>query len=186
MNALAVIRRLHHHRNWVNLTLLAAVEDLAPDQLRQGFAIGQGSVWRTLTHLYAAEYVWLGTLEGDPTASLPGDVPGELPGNQKGEGAITTLQELETAWRSLMVRWRDYLETLTESSLDEAIPRVSSGSPDGKPRYTTRADILLHVCTHAHYTTAQLINMLRQLGVAKLPDPMLITMARTDHPDNER
>jgi len=34
------------------------------------------------------------------------------------------------------------------------------------------------VCTHAQYTTAQVINMLRQLGAQPLPDPMLITLAR--------
>ena len=40
--------------------------------------------------------------------------------------------------------------------------------------------MLLHVCTHAQYTTAQLVNMLRQLGVDRLPDVMLISMARQE------
>jgi hypothetical protein len=43
--------------------------------------------------------------------------------------------------------------------------------------------VLLHVCTHAHYTVAQGINMLRRLGVPtdRLPDPMLITLSRQEH-----
>jgi uncharacterized damage-inducible protein DinB len=38
--------------------------------------------------------------------------------------------------------------------------------------------VLLHVCTHAQYTTAQVVNMLRQVGATSLPDTMLITLAR--------
>jgi uncharacterized damage-inducible protein DinB len=45
---------------------------------------------------------------------------------------------------------------------------------------TSRGDVLLHVCTHAQYTTAQAVNMLRQVGVEKLPDTMLITLARQE------
>ena len=48
MDAIDVIRRLHQHRQWVNHNLLAAVEPLTEDQLRQPFAIGQGSVWKTI------------------------------------------------------------------------------------------------------------------------------------------
>jgi hypothetical protein len=36
---------------------------------------------------------------------------------------------------------------------------------------------LLHVCTRAHYTTAQVVNMLRHCGVEKLLPVMLIAMA---------
>jgi uncharacterized damage-inducible protein DinB len=43
-----------------------------------------------------------------------------------------------------------------------------------------RADVMLHVCTHAQYTTAQVVNMLRQIGVEKLPDVMLIALARQE------
>jgi uncharacterized damage-inducible protein DinB len=39
---------------------------------------------------------------------------------------------------------------------------------------------LLHVCTHAHYTASQVTNMLRQVGVEKLPVTMLISLARNE------
>jgi hypothetical protein len=40
--------------------------------------------------------------------------------------------------------------------------------------------VLLHLCTHAQYTVAQAVNMLRQAGLGPLPDVMLITMARQE------
>jgi uncharacterized damage-inducible protein DinB len=57
MNAINLIQRLHQHRAWVNENLLAAATALSDDQLRQEFQIGQGSIWKSLLHLYAAEFV---------------------------------------------------------------------------------------------------------------------------------
>jgi len=136
-------------------------------------------------HLYAAEYVWLETLLGNPAATLPGDRPDRLPGNQEGEERAQTLEELREAWSQLETRWVQYLNDLSNVELDKAVPRISTNQPNKPPRFTRRIDVLLHVCTHAHYTTAQVINMLRHLGVEQLPDIMLISLARSQHPDNQ-
>ena len=180
MNASDLIRRLHQHRMWVNHRLLEAVRPLSDEQLRQPLAIGQGSVWRTLTHLLAAEYVWLEALLGNESPLMSGDVPGKLPGNQEGEGAIRSLNELIAKWEELDQRWEKYLDSLTDDDLDEMVYKTSTSSGRGKRHGTRRADILLHICTHAQYTTAQLVNMLRQLGVSALPDVMLISLARQE------
>lgn len=178
MDAADILRRLHEHRAWVNRQLLAAVAPLSEAQLRQPFAIGQGSVWKTLTHLYAAEYVWLAALQGDENPLTPGDTHEKLPGNQEGEGAMSTLDELCSRWSELEARWSDYLAALTDEQLETDIVKISSLS--GKASTTPASDILLHLCTHAQYTSAQLINMLRQLGVDPLPPTMLITLARQE------
>lgn len=180
MSSLDVVRRLHQHRAWVNAILLTAAEKLDADALQRPLAIGQGSLWRSLMHMYGAEYVWLEVLRGNETALLPGDLPDQLPGNQAGEGGITTLAELKSRWLAREERWRDYLAGLTESQLDDLVYRLSSYGPR---RATRRLDVLLHVCTHAHYTAAQTINMLRQLGATELPNPMLITLARDELAD---
>jgi uncharacterized damage-inducible protein DinB len=165
---------------WANRGLLDAGRSLDGDQMHRQFAIGQGSVWRTLTHLLAAEYVWLEALLGQESAVMPGDVGGKLPGNQEGEGAFQSFDELTAAWEELDRRWSDYLAELTDDALDEIIYRVSVSSGAGKRFGTKRGDVLLHVCMHAHYTTAQLMNMLRQLGITPLPDVMLISLARQE------
>lgn len=176
MDTLDLIRRLHHHRQWVNHNILETVGELTDEQLRRSFAIGQGSVWKTLTHLYAAEYVWLATLEGDEQPVVPGDDPNKLPGNQERDNAIATLPELCSLWLQLDERWNAYLQDLTADDLQRDVVKVSSQS---RQRLVTAcSDVLLHLCTHAQYTVAQLINMLRQLGVKDFPRTMLITMAR--------
>jgi uncharacterized damage-inducible protein DinB len=178
MNAVELLRRLHRHRAWVNANLLTAAADLRDGQLRSPYQIGQGSVWQSLLHLYAAEYVWLEALLGDDDPLLPGDLPGKLPGNQQGEGGVTGLDDLRQNWAALERRWAAYLAALTPESLDELVYKRSTSSGLGKRFGTRRGDVLLHVCTHAHFTAAQVVNMLRQAGADRLPETMLISVAR--------
>ena len=178
MDSLDVIRRLHQHRDWTNQQILATASTLTDKQLHQPFEIGQGSIWRTLTHLYAGEYIWLEALIGNEDPLAPGDAPGQLPGNQAGKDAATSLPELSARWNELNQRWHDYLNELSVDSLDDLVCKKSS--IEGKRSRTRRSDTLLHVCTHAHYTVAQAINMMRHVGVHPLPDPMLITLARRE------
>jgi uncharacterized damage-inducible protein DinB len=176
MDAVDLIKRLHQHRAWVNGNLLVAAAQLSEKQLQLPFQIGQGSIWKSLVHLYAAEYVWLETLLGDEAPLLPGDVAGKLPGNQQGEGGITDLDDFRQKWATLEQRWVRYLAALTPESLDDLVYKKVSVT--GQRFGTRRGDVLLHVCTHAHYTAAQVVNMLRQAGADKLPETMMISLAR--------
>lgn len=180
MDALDPIRRLHQHRAWVNGNLLAAAAGLSPEQLRAAFPIGQGSVWKSLVHLYAAEAVWLAALQGDEAHVIPGDVPGKLPGNQEGAGGVADLADLRQKWAELEARWAAYLAGLAPAALDEPVHRRSASL--GTRLALRRGDVLLHVCTHAHYTAAQVVNMLRQAGASPLPETMLISLVRHEAP----
>lgn len=173
------IKRLHEHRRWANQRLLESVQTLSETQLTQEFEIGQGTIWKSVLHMYAAEYVWLEALLGNEEPLTPGDLPDSLPGNQRGEGAIQSVAELKQKWELLEQRWGDYLETLTDDVLEELVRKRSTSSGKGHVHQTRRRDILLHVCTHAHYTAAQVVNMLRHAGATTLPDLMLISLART-------
>ena len=172
MNSISLIQRLHQHRSWSNGKLLAACQAMSVEQLLQPFEIGQGSIWHSLLHMYAAEFVWLAALHGEPEAAAPGDLPNKLPGNQEGEFPIATLDKLVQHWKILEERWSKYLHELDAELLGEIVYRRNFGTP--------RADILLHVCTHAHYTTAQVVNMLRQCKCEVLPEVMLITLSRQE------
>jgi uncharacterized damage-inducible protein DinB len=172
-----VFRRLQEHRVWVNEQLLDAAAKLSEEERQRVFAIGQGSLWRSFLHMYAAEYIWLETMQGNETAICPGDVRGKLPGNQLGEGGVTSFEDLREKWSEMQRRWSDYLASLSPESFDEAVYRVSASDNAGQRFVCRRSDALLHLYTHAHYTVAQVMNILRQLGVKELPQPMMISLA---------
>jgi uncharacterized damage-inducible protein DinB len=178
--SIALIQRLHQHRAWVNENLLRAALRLSEEQLRQPFPIGQGSIWKSLVHLYAGEFVWLEALLGNDDPVVRGDLPRQIPGNQLGEGGFMTLEELRREWTQLEGRWKRYLAELSPKALEEPVYKWRSASGQAQRMATRRSDVLLHVCTHAQYTTAQAVNMLRHVGVEKLPDTMLITLARQE------
>jgi uncharacterized damage-inducible protein DinB len=177
---IALIKRLHQHRAWVNENLLNAALRLSEAQLRQPFPIGQGSIWKSLLHLYAGEFVWLEALLGNDDRVVPGDLPRQIPGNQLGQDGFATLNELRREWARLEERWKRYLAALSPEALDEPVYKWRSAPGQAQRLATSRTDVLLHVCTHAQYTTAQAVNMLRHIGVEKLPDTMLITLARQE------
>ncbi|MBI1248952.1 DUF664 domain-containing protein [bacterium] len=179
MNAATPIQRLHEHRLWANHNLRQACQSLTEEQLHQPHEIGQGTLWKTLCHMYAAEYVWLEALEGTVETLAPGDVAGKLPGNQEGEDRAQSLPQLYERWDQLDERWKAYLAKLTPEKLSEMIYKKSTSSFKGMMLGAMAMDVLLHVATHAHYTTAQAINMLRHADVEKLPESMLISLARS-------
>jgi uncharacterized damage-inducible protein DinB len=160
----------------VNGNLLAAAAALTPDQLRAEFPIGQGSVWKSLVHLYAAEFVWLEALLGTEAFVVPGDLPGKLPGNQQGDGGVADFADLRLKWAGLEHRWADHLAGLTPADLDQVVYRKSASL--GTRLALRRGDVLAHVCTHAQYTAAQVVNMLRQAGADRFPETMLISLVR--------
>jgi uncharacterized damage-inducible protein DinB len=111
MNAIELAQRLHRHRAWVNLNLRDAATALTDEQLKAAFPIGQGSIWKSLLHLYGAEYVWFEALQGNEDAVVPGDVAGKLPGNQLGEGGIADLADLREKWGQLERRYTAFRST---------------------------------------------------------------------------
>lgn len=162
-SATNLIRRLHDHRLWSRLRILEAASRLSPAQLREPFPIGPGSVFNALRHLYTAEYAWLAALEGTANPTFPD------------EKTLDDLPSLLRAWSDLDDRWGAALARLTDADLERPVTRTNRA---GITSTTSAADVLTHVCTHAFYHTAQMVNMLRRLGVAELPETNFITMAR--------
>ena len=93
------------------------------------------------------------------------------------------MDDLGGRWATVARRWEAYLAGLTPASLDEPVHKVSTSWGRGGRFATRRADVLLHLCTHAQYTAAQAVNMLRHAGLTDLPDVMLISMARQEGRD---
>jgi uncharacterized damage-inducible protein DinB len=158
-----LIRELHRHRRWTRDRVISAARKVAVGQLRQSFPMGPGSLFNALAHNYGAEFVWFEALRGTPRARFP--MPTDF----------GTLDQLLAAWKKLDERWDEYLGRVDEVELDRDVIRTNTA---GKTYTTPAADVLLHVCAHSFYHTAQMVNMLRQLGVQELPETNLITMAR--------
>ncbi len=162
MEAIQILRRLHQYRAWSNRQLLHACRPLSREQLDAPFEIGQGSVWKSLVHLLAADSLWVDAFEGRPDSPVPC------------EADFRDLEELANRWADVDRRWRDALARLDGSDLERPVLRADL---QNRCFSLGGVDAHLQVCTHAAYTAAQVVNMLRRLGIAPLPNCMLVGMA---------
>jgi uncharacterized damage-inducible protein DinB len=143
------------HDRWATHNLLNACAPLTHDQFHTRFDIGLASLHDTARHILGAARGWTDMLNGDMR-------PGRTP-----------RPRLETEGEKTV----EQLIALHAGVADEFEAAARAGSPEdpitgeraGKSYTFPRAAILTHVTTHAMHHRAQCLNMLRRLGVEKLP-----------------
>jgi uncharacterized damage-inducible protein DinB len=150
---------MHGYARWSRGLVLNGMEGLDEGDWRREFAIGVGSLWGSLVHVYGADRGWLQTVSSDPHHDFAMDVPVGISG-------------LRAAWAEVDGGWDAFLGGLGEADLDRVIVRNSRLR---NQTYEFRVgDVCLHVCTHAVHTFAQCRNMLRGCGVEEQPSNDLI------------
>lgn len=153
------IEILLRHDRWASGQMLSACEGLTQEQLHRTFEMGLGSVHGTIVHVIGAIQAWTDVLAGRAGR----------PWIDQSPRSIKVLRgEFESSWEDL---WA--VKGL--GPLDEALTRERQG----KTYRYTRAEILCHVATHGVHHRAQLLNMLRQLGVSPLPQSSVIEWVRS-------
>ncbi len=137
------------HNHWATRNVLDACAKLTDAQLDQEFEMGAGSLRATMTHVLGALRGWGDLLaQRDQRERLETQDP------------LSPVQLLEM----LDEVGADILATV-DSPLDE----VLTAERGGKSYSFTRGAILTHVTTHGMHHRAQVLNMLRHLGVDPVP-----------------
>ncbi|GMV25808.1 MAG: hypothetical protein AMXMBFR58_18390 [Phycisphaerae bacterium] len=154
------------HNRWGNATVLGLCERLSREQFHQPFPIGpaeRGGLHATLTHVVSAMLRWSDRLAQRPVrppieAARPG-FTGPVDYRER------TPQELAAIAETAHAALAELKPVVVASP--GAIITVAFGD---KSYQFTAAAAYIHALTHGHYHRAQCLNMLRQLGVGKLPD----------------
>lgn len=148
-----MIQRLLQHNVWATRILLERCRALTPEQFRQRFDIGPGSLHDTLRHIVGAMFRWSDRIAGRPVRESIERVP-----QPRTPGEL--LELLEQAHREL----EDVaLRVERDGRHDEPM------QAEFRPEHFTRGTAIVHVLTHGMHHRAQALNMLRRLGVADLP-----------------
>lgn len=147
----ATITRYFGYHDWANGKLLDFASALSDDALDRDFAMGPGSIRKTLTHLHDVEPFWLANWTG--TAAGFARTPERTP--------IATLRE---SWADTAAKRNAIVADLDAVGAAKTV-EVSFGGPAMKFRVV---ESMLQVCVHGTHHRAQVINMLRHSG-AVLP-----------------
>src|SRR5258705_6053547 len=153
---LSDIRHLFDYTEWANALTLNVAAELSDEDLRRDFKISHCSIFATLLHMAAAEWIWLERWHG------------RSPAAKEAWSLWTTdscadLLVLNQRWREVIERRAKFISGLEEPVLAAALSfKLLSGDPNS----LRLVDQMQHVANHATLHRGQVVGMIRQLGIA--------------------
>jgi len=154
------IRELFVYNDWGRDRVMTLVGDLSDAQLDRPFEMGEGTLRRTVEHVFGAQWTWLRRCGG--RSPISGECPRDFP----------TMSALRDQWRRIAEERNVFLDALTQDQLHGLVTYVH---PNGKRYSFQLGHVLLHVCCHGTHHRAQALNMLRHLGVT-VPETDFLVM----------
>lgn len=149
-----LLQQLAAYNVWANQLLLELIYKLPEEQLQKELPSSFPSIHRTLLHMLDAESIWWQRMRLQentiaPSASFNGST-------------IELGQQLQQQNRL----WESWVLAATPAALDHVFLYYNSKREHFKqPIY----QMITHVLNHGTYHRGQLVTMLRQLGVTKIP-----------------
>jgi uncharacterized damage-inducible protein DinB len=100
-----VLRTHLHYTTWASTRLIEAASALTPDELTRDFQSADKDVLGTLAHVYAADRMWLGRIQGAPPAVFfDPAVDRQWP-------------VVQQEWPALLARWQAWGDALQDASV---------------------------------------------------------------------
>jgi uncharacterized damage-inducible protein DinB len=146
----AVLLDFFRYNDWAQDRVMRRLDTLSDEQLDQDFGIGPGTLRRTMTHLGDAERWWFGNWTRGPVETFPVIEPQTPP------------PKIRQQWRDASAARDGYLATLSDDDLARA---VEAQPIKDMFRSFPLGQTMLQLCNHGTHHRAQVLNMLRQLGI---------------------
>lgn len=140
---------------WASRRLVDAANALSSEELTQDFRTADHSVLGTLVHVYAADRVWFGRIQGNPPARFI-DPQQDM-----------RLEVLQNDWPVLYKRWQEWAVSRGDDSIRA---KISYKDLKGNSHETPLWQIVLHVVNHGTHHRGQVSGFLRALG--RTPPPL--------------
>ena len=147
---------------WANQRLINTINNLPEDVADAAIINSFSSIKKTLQHLNVVEFIWWQRLKL---------VESILPLEEKNQSAKEIGKEL----LSYSLQWKEWVEKSTVAAFEhEFVYRNSKKAQFKQPVY----QMLIHLFNHQTYHRGQLVTMLRQVGIEKIPATDFIEWSR--------
>lgn len=158
-----ILSQLAAYNIWANQKLLENILALPEEKQNQELPSSFKSLYTTILHMLNAESIWWQRMKLQERINVPME-------NFKGD-----MKELSTELLSQNKLWQDWVNNATIPALEHVFHYYSLKKELFKqPIY----QMILHVFNHGTYHRGQLVNMLRQLGIEKIPQTDFIVWSR--------
>ncbi|MCW3074462.1 MAG: hypothetical protein JWP69_1531 [Flaviaesturariibacter sp.] len=151
------------YNSWANSQLLQVINTLSPEQHKQGVTSSFNGLYATVLHLLDAESIWWQRLKLQERVIRPSDTfSGDM-------------RELAAALQKVDNQWQDWVTQASEPMLQhEFIYQNTKKESFKQPVW----QMLQHLFNHSTYHRGQLVTLLRQVGVEKIPGTDYISWCR--------
>jgi uncharacterized damage-inducible protein DinB len=142
------------YNTWANSQLLATIETLTDEQQHAEIKSSFSSLYKTVLHLLDAESIWWQRIKLQEKITVPSE-------NFTGD-----IKELSSLLSQQNRQWQEWVSNLNENGLQHEFIYMNSK----KERFKQPVfQMLLHLFNHGTYHRGQIVTMLRQVGVEKIP-----------------
>lgn len=158
----AMIKKYAAYNYWANKKLIELLATLPSEVLLQEVVSSFTSIQKTLYHIYDAEHIWYQRLIQSNDLHWP-------PSSkfQDTDSPLLILEASETLLHFVNGKDESYFQESTEYH-----------DTKGNAYQTPNEEILHHVFNHSAFHRGQLITLLRQAGIDKLPQTDFIAYVR--------
>lgn len=159
-----ILQQFAGYNKWANDKIIDAIAGLPAELTDKPVESSFRSLRLTILHLWEVEYIWWQRLY------LAENIVS--PANDKNLAMATIFTE----WRKQSLQWQEWVANAKELNLNHVFAYMNSKKEQFKqPVY----QILLHLFNHGTYHRGQIVTMLHQQGVEKIPPTDFIIWTRS-------
>jgi uncharacterized damage-inducible protein DinB len=148
---------------WANQKLLELILALPEEKQKQELPSSFKSLYITIFHMWDAESIWWQRMKLHERIIRPSD------------NFNSSMKDVANGLLQQNYQWQEWVSTATEPMLDHVFQYYTQQKESFKqPTF----QMLMHVFNHGTYHRGQLVNMLRQLGIEKMPPTDFIVWSR--------
>jgi len=154
------------YTSWATNRLLEVAGSLDEEEQTRDFGTADKSILGTLTHVFAADRIWLGRVIGGPPEWFRFPAPFDL-------------GRLPADWNGILGGWRDWASGQTDASVrNECSYRDLKGNEWISPYW----QIVLHLVNHGTHHRGQVAGFLRAMGHQPPPLDLIAFYRETGRP----
>jgi uncharacterized damage-inducible protein DinB len=158
-----ILTQLSAYNVWANQLLLQVINQLPEEKQKQEVPSSFKSLYATLLHMFDAESIWWQRMKLQERVDIPS------------ENFNSDLKELGNRLLHQNRLWQEWITDVNTHQLEHVFHYHNLKKEQFKqPIY----QMLIHVFNHGTYHRGQLVNILRQLGVEKIPRTDFIDWSR--------
>jgi uncharacterized damage-inducible protein DinB len=158
-----LLKQLAAYNIWANQKLLEVILGLPEEKQKQELPSSFKNLYDTILHMLDAESIWWQRMKLNERIIVPS------------ENANGNMKDVVNGLQQQNLLWQDWVNNASDMALEHVFQYYNLKKECFKqPVY----QMILHVFNHGTYHRGQLVNMLRQIGIEKIPQTDFIVWTR--------